>query len=207
MIETVRKLHRGDLLRLADGTSQVLFSVADIRERVAELGAEISRDYQDRIPVLVAILRGGFIFQCDLARTISVPQEFDFLSISRFNTQERGRTAVKVLHDLRSDVRGRDVIVIEGIRTDSTKIEYVQTFLQLREPASLRFAALVCHAAARNHPVPVQYKAFEIGDEFVIGCGLDYQERYRNLPVIATFTPAGRGSEAASSRRAGADAG
>jgi len=192
MIETVRKLHAGDTLRLADGTGRVLFSVDDIRARVEELGREISRDYQGKVPVLVAILRGGFIFQCDLARAISLPQEFDFLSVSRFHPQQKERTAVKILNDLRSDVRGRDVIVIEGIRTDSTKTEYIRTFLQLREPASLRFAALVAHEAARNHAVPVQYKGFEIGSEFVIGCGLDFQERYRNLPVIATFTPAGR---------------
>jgi len=98
-------------------------------------------------------------------------------------------------------VRGRDVVVIEGIRTDSTKIEYVQTFLQLREPKSMRFAALVVQECARNHPVPLQYKGFEIGNEFVIGCGLDYQERYRNFPVIATFVPAGKGTEAASAGR------
>ncbi|MFH1144311.1 MAG: phosphoribosyltransferase family protein [Candidatus Eisenbacteria bacterium] len=202
MIEAVRNLKRGDLLRLADGTGQVLFGVEDIRARVAELGRQISQDYRDKAPVLVAILRGGFIFQCDLAHSISVPQEFDFLSVSRFNPHERGRTAVKILNDLRSDVRGRDVIVVEGIRTDSTKIEYVQTFLHLREPRSLRFAALVCHEAARNHAVPLQYKGFEIGSEFVIGCGLDFQERYRNLPVVATFTPAGRGVETPSRGRA-----
>jgi len=204
MIEAVRNLKTGDLLRLPDGAGEVLFGAEEIAARVAELGSQITADYQGKVPVLVAILRGGFIFQCDLARKISVPQEFDFLAVSRFNPQERGRTAVKVLHDLRSDIRGRDVLVVEGIRTDSTKIEYVQTFLQLREPSSLRFAALVCHERARNHSVPLQYKGFDIGNEFVVGCGLDYQERYRNLPIIATFNPTGGGA-AAAPRSAGAD--
>ena len=110
MIEAVRNLKTGDLLRLPDGAGEVLFGAEEIAARVAELGSQITADYQGKIPVLVAILRGGFIFQCDLARQISVPQELDFLAVSRFNPQERGRTAVKVLHDLRSDIRGRDVL-------------------------------------------------------------------------------------------------
>ncbi|MCK4411981.1 MAG: hypoxanthine phosphoribosyltransferase [Candidatus Eisenbacteria sp.] len=206
MIEAVRNLKQGDQLRLSDGDGKVLFGAEEIAVRVAELGREITAAYQGTVPVLVAILRGGFIFQCDLAHSIEVAQEFDFLAVSRFNPQERGRTAVKVLHDLRSDIRGRDVLVVEGIRTDSTKIEYVQTFLQLREPATLRFAALVCHECARNHSVPLQYKGFDIGNEFVVGCGLDYRERYRNLPIIATFSPTGGGAAAVSKKTANADA-
>jgi hypoxanthine phosphoribosyltransferase len=192
MIESILKLERGDEIRLTDGAGRILFTADEVRARIAEVGREIARDLAGQVPVLVAMLRGGFVFQCDLARAIDLPQEFDYLSVSRFNPLERGRTAVKVLHDLRSDVRGRHVVVIEGIRTNSTKMEYVRTFLQLREPASLRFAALVRHNEARNHAVPLQYTGFEIGDEFVIGYGLDYRERYRNLPVIATFAPSGR---------------
>jgi len=199
MIAAVRKLARGDEVRLTDGSGRVLLGAAEIEARIAELGREIARDYAGRVPVLVAILRGGFVFQCDLARATDLPQEFDYLSISRFQPGQRERTAVKVLHDLRCDVRGRDLIVVEGIRTDSTKMEYVRTFLQLREPASLAFAALVCQENARNHPVPVQYKGFDIGNDFVIGYGLDYEERYRNLPIIATFVPSGT---ARNSRRA-----
>ena len=206
MIEAVRKLKRGDHLRLPNGAGEVLFGADEIAARIAELGRAVSADYQGKIPVLVAILRGGFIFQCDLAHAIDVPQEFDFLAVSRFNPRERGRTAVKVLHDLRSDIRGRDVLVVEGIRTQSTKIEYVQTFLQLREPATLRFAALVCQESARNHSVPLQYKGFDIGDEFVVGYGLDYQELYRNLPIIATFSPTGGGAVAAAPGGGEADA-
>lgn len=192
MIESILKCRRGDEIRLADGSGRVLFTHEEVRARVAELGGDLARDFAGRVPVLVAMLRGGFVFQCDLARAAAIDQEFDFLSVSRFDPRQRGRTAVKVLHDLRSDVRGRHVLVVEGIRTRSTKMEYVRTFLGLREPASLSFAALVCQADARNHPVPLQYKGFDIGNEFVIGCGLDYHERYRNLPVIATFEPTGK---------------
>lgn len=189
MFKEIAKLKAGDEIRLADGTGKVLFSAEQISVRVEELGRELAQDYADKYPVLVAILRGGFVFQCDLARAAQIPQEVDFLSVSRFSPEEKGKTAVKVLHDLRSDVRGRHVVVVEGIRTGSTKMDYVQTFLRLHEPASICFAALVRQTNDRNHAVPLQYKGFNIGDEFVIGCGLDYQERYRNLPVIAAFTP------------------
>lgn len=189
MIRTCKELQSGDGIKLRDGNGQVLLTHDQIQARIAELGHEISRDYAGKSPILVAILRGGFVFQCDLARLTGLPVEVDFLSVSRFDPQAKGRTAVKVLHDLRSEIRGRDVIVIEGIRTGSTKMEYVQTFLKLREPASISFGALVCHANGRNHSVPLQYKGFDIGEEFVIGCGLDYEERYRNIPLIAAFTP------------------
>ncbi|MBM3316781.1 MAG: hypoxanthine phosphoribosyltransferase [Candidatus Eisenbacteria bacterium] len=189
MIDAIRQCRRGDEVRLADGTCRILFTAEEIGARIAELGRELARDYQGRVPVLIGMLRGGFVFQCDLARAAGIPLELDYLSVSRFDPRERGRTAVKVLHDLRSDVRGRHVIVLEGIRTNSTKMEYVRTFLELREPASLAFGALIRHGDARNHSVGLQYKGFDAGNEFVIGCGLDYLERYRNLPVIATFAP------------------
>ncbi len=190
MIATCKKLQRGDDIKLRDGAAQVLLTHPEIQERIAELGRQIAEDYADRTPILVAILRGGFLFQCDLARVAGIPLEVDFLSVSRFDPAAKGKTAVKVLHDLRSEIRGRHLIVVEGIRTGSTKMEYVQTFLQLREPASVSFAALACHENGRNHPVPLQYKGFDVGDTFVIGCGLDYCERYRNIPLIAAFTPA-----------------
>jgi hypoxanthine phosphoribosyltransferase len=196
MIDSVRNLRRGEGIRLTKGVGTVLLTAGEICERIRGLGREVARDYQAEVPVLVGLLRGGFIFQCDLGRAAQIPQEFDFLQVSRFNPTEKGRTAVKVLHDLRSDVRGRHVLVIEGIRTRSAKLEYVQRFLQLREPASLRFAALVRQTGARELPVPLQYLGFEIGDDFVIGCGLDYEERYRNLPVIATFVPTATGETA-----------
>lgn len=193
MYDSTLELKRGDEIRLPDGVGRVLLTAEEIHRRVRELGRLLARDYADKIPVLVAILRGGFVFQCDLARAAEIPQEVDFISVSRFNQGEKGPTAVKVLHDLRSDVRGRHVVVVEGIRTGSTKTEYVQTFLKLHEPASIRFAALVRHTNGKNHKVPLQYKGFDIGEEFVIGCGLDYQERYRNLPIIAAFTPSTKG--------------
>ena len=189
MIEAVRKLAVGEEIQLPDGTARILFTADQIRERIEELGRQIAEDYAGKVPVLIAILRGGFVFQCDLSRAIGLEQELDFLSVSRFDPREKGPTAVKILHDLRSDIRGRHVIVIEGIRTGSTKMEYVRTFLQLHEPASIRFAALACHENGTNGSVPLEYKGFDIGREFVIGCGLDYQERYRNLPVIAAFKP------------------
>ena len=189
MFETMIKKKRGEEIQLPLGRGTVLFTAEEVRERIRDLGHQLAKDYREKTPILVAILRGGFIFQCDLARSSEIPLEVDFLSVSRFNPEEKGATAVKVLHDLRSDVKGREVIVIEGIRTRSTKIEYVNRFLKMHEPASIRYAALVCQSAGGNHKIPLKYKGFDIEDEFVIGCGLDYEERYRNLPIIAAFTP------------------
>jgi hypoxanthine phosphoribosyltransferase len=190
MFKSMVEMKRGEEIRLPSGSGSVLFTAAEIRDRTRELGREMAKDFTDKVPILVAILRGGFIFQCDLARASEIPLEVDFLSVSRFNPEEKGATAVKVLHDLRSDVRNRNVIVIEGIRTASTKMEYVNRFLEMHEPKSIDYAALVCQAGGRNHSIPLKYKGFDIEDEFVIGCGLDYEERYRNLPIIAAFSPA-----------------
>jgi len=189
MFDSLKDIQPGETIRLHNGTGKILFSREQIRARIRELGKQLSKQYADNPPILVAILRGGFIFQCDLARASEIPLEVDFLSVSRYDPQEKGVTAVKVLQDLRSDVRNRNVIVIEGIRTGSTKIEYIDSFLKMHNPASIEYAALVCQAEGRNKKIPLQYKGFDIGGEFVIGYGLDYLERYRNLPIIAEFTP------------------
>jgi len=189
MLDAIRNLDRGAQIRLSHGVARVLHTTAEVEARIAELGRRLAADYAGRIPILVAILRGGFMFQCDLARAADIPQEVDFLSLSRFDPHDKSRTSVKVLHDLRSDIRNRDVIVVEGIRTGSTKTEYLRTYLSLREPASIGFAALVHQGDGRNQGTPLQYVGFDIGDEFVIGYGLDYEERYRNLPLIAAFRP------------------
>ncbi len=191
MLDAIRKLDRGAEIRLPDGVARVLHTTAEVEARIAELGRQLAADYAGRVPILVAILRGGFVFQCDLARAADIPQEVDFLSLSRFGPDDKSRASVKVLHDLRSDIRRRHVVVVEGIRTASTKTEYLKTFLSLREPASICFAALVHQGDGRNQGAPLQYGGFDVGEEFVIGYGLDYGERYRNLPVIAAFRPHG----------------
>ncbi len=189
MFESLKNAEPGEIIQLSNGTGKILFSREQIRERIRELGKELSATYAENPPILVAVLRGGFIFQCDLARASEIPLEVDFISVSRYNPEEKGATSVKVLHDLRSDVHNRNVVVIEGIRTGSSKIEYIDSFLKVHNPASVEYAALVCQEGGRNKNRPLQYKGFDINDEFVIGFGLDYKECYRNLPIIAEFTP------------------
>ena len=186
--ENMETLVAGDTLELRDGTVRVLFSAQEIRERVAVLGRAVARDLGEKRPVLIGILRGGFVFLSDLSRTLGKDHELDFLQVSLYDPRDKDPTAVKILHDLRSNVRDRDIVVVEGIRTSGTKMEYVRDFLALHRPASLSFAALVCQAVAREHKIPLHYKGFDIDNEFVVGCGLDYGEKYRNLPFTGALT-------------------
>jgi len=180
--------HRtGSTHELEEGAALVLQDEASIRARIDDLARRISDDFKNRDPVLVCLLRGGFIFLTDLSRALSISHELDFLQLSRYDPREKDRTGVKILVDLRSNVKGRDVLVVEGIRTRGTKINYVDRFLELHQPASRTYAALVAHGTGPDHPIPLHYCGFYIDNEFVVGMGLDYRERYRNLPFIAAI--------------------
>jgi hypoxanthine phosphoribosyltransferase len=182
---------------LGPGPAEVLVDARSVAARIRELGAEISRDFEGRNPVLVCILRGGFIFLTDLSRALTIPHEIDFLQVSRYDPKEKDPTGVKLLADLRSNVKGRHVIVVEGIRTRSTKMSYVDRFLALHEPASRTYAALLAHADARENPIPLHYCGFRIDNQFVVGMGLDERERFRNLPYIAAIQWEPRGGATA----------
>jgi hypoxanthine phosphoribosyltransferase len=172
---------------LGHGDATVLFDAQATQRRIREMAVQISEEFQGRDLVLVCLLRGGFVFLTDLARNLSIPHELDFLQVSRYDPQEKDPTGVKLLVDLRSNVKGRDVLVVEGIRTRGTKISYVDRFLELHQPASRSYAALVAQKTEPEHPIPLHYWGFSLDNEFVVGMGLDYQERYRNLPFIAAI--------------------
>jgi hypoxanthine phosphoribosyltransferase len=164
--------------------ASVLFGREDIRRRIEELGRTITGDYEGRAPILVSVLKGGSVFLADLIRVISLPLAFDYMSISRYGDAAESMGRVRIVKDLEQDVGGRDVIIVEDIVDTGLTLSYLISVLQSREPASIEVCALLDKAARRIAPLTIRYRGFECPDVFVVGYGLDFQERYRNLPDI-----------------------
>ncbi len=162
---------------------EVLLSTERIRERVAELGARIAADYAGRPLTLVGVLKGSFVFMADLMRAIDLPLSVDFISISSYvGTRTSG--VVRITSDLSRPVEGQDVLVVEDIVDTGLTMRYLLDNLATRRPASVRLAALHVKPTRARAKIPVDYVGFEIADEFVVGYGLDWDGRYRNLPYI-----------------------
>jgi hypoxanthine phosphoribosyltransferase len=164
---------------------KILIEEADIQRRVAELGVEISRDYADRTPVLVSVLKGGIIFLADLVRELKMLHEIDFMSVSSYNGGTESSGVVRILQDLSINIEGEDVIIVEDIVDSGLTLDYIRQILLARHPKTLRICTLLDKKPKREIEVPIDYIGFEIPDEFVIGYGLDYDQKYRNLPYIA----------------------
>jgi hypoxanthine phosphoribosyltransferase len=163
----------------------VLFTRAEILARVMDLGKSITHDYAGRSPVLVSVLKGGVVFLSDLFRAIDLPVRIDFMSISSYGAgSEATGGVVRILKDLDHDIGGEDVIVVEDIIDTGLTLSYLLATLRAREPASLEVCTLLDKVARRIPPLPIRYRGFECPDRFVVGYGLDHEERYRNLPVI-----------------------
>ncbi len=168
---------------------RILLSEETIRARVAELGAEISRDYAGKELLAVSILKGAAIFLADLVRCITVPAFFDFVAISSYGSSAKSSGAVRILKDLDCNIGGRHVLIVEDIVDSGLTLNYLADSLNFRDPASLRICTLLDKPSRREVPVNIHYNGFVIPDEFVVGYGLDYNERYRNLPYIMTLRP------------------
>ncbi len=167
----------------APDIDRVLIPTAKLQRRVAELGAQISRDYAGKEPVLVGVLRGVMCFIADLMREITVPTAVDFMAISSY--EGNGASAVRIHKDLDENIKGRDIILVEDIVDTGMTLNHVIDYLSTKRPASIKVCALLDKRARRIADVPVEYVGFEIPDEFVVGYGLDYQQRFRNLPFVA----------------------
>ncbi len=164
---------------------KILITEDDIKRRVAELGEEISRDYADTTPVLVSVLKGGIIFLADLVRELKILHEIDFMSVSSYNGGTESSGVVRILQDLSINIEGEDVIIVEDIVDSGLTLDYIRSILLARHPKTLRICTLLDKKPKREIEVPIDYIGFEIPDEFVIGYGLDYEQKYRNLPYIA----------------------
>ena len=169
-------------------TTQTLIAEQDIQARIRSLAAEIERDYPDGEGIhLVAILKGGFMFMADLVRAMSERVTMDFMAVSSYGKGTTSSGQVRVLKDLDSNVEGRNIILVEDIVDTGLTLHYLQALLRARKPKSLRTACLLSKPSRRKVDVEVDYVGFTIDDHFVVGYGLDYGEKYRNLPHIAVL--------------------
>ena len=172
---------------MPDDVIEVLFSESQIKARVAALAQEIAKDYKDRRLVLVSILRGSVFFATDLARLIDLSLSMDFLSISSYGEDSEG--VVRITKDLEENIAGKDVLVIEDIVDTGFTLKYLLRTLGGRNPKSLEVCTLLDRRARRIIEIDLKYIGFEIPDKFVVGYGLDYRQRYRNLPYIGVVKP------------------
>lgn len=178
-------------MEIEDDISQVLITEDQISSRVAEMGALISRDYAGKELVLVCILKGANMFMADLVRQISIPISYDFVAVSSYGADTKSSGVVRILKDLDDSVESKHVLVIEDIVDTglTLRLSYILENLRSRRSASVKVCTLLDKPARRRVDVPVDYRGFEVQDQFVVGYGMDYQGAYRNLPYIGLLKP------------------
>ncbi|MBU5435344.1 hypoxanthine phosphoribosyltransferase [Pseudoflavonifractor sp. MSJ-37] len=180
---------------LEQDIERVLFSEEQLKQRVAEIAQQIDRDYEGKEPLLVSVLRGSFVFMADLVRQITLPCTVDFMAVSSYGSGTTSSGQVKIVKDLSEQIEGKDVIVVEDILDSGNTLSYLLKLLEARHPASIRLCTLLDKPERRTKPVHVDYSGFSIPDAFVVGYGLDYDEKYRNLPYIGILKPRVYGGE------------
>jgi hypoxanthine phosphoribosyltransferase len=175
---------------------EILLSGEEVQARVAELGAQLAADYDGREPVLVSVLKGSIIFLADLVRAMPIPLSIDLMEVSSYGASTESSGQVRILKDLSTSIEGREVIVVEDIIDTGLTLNYLLRYLHDKGPASIRICCLLDKPARRLAPIEIDYRGFTIADRFVIGYGLDYGERYRNLPYIGVLRPSVYGAAA-----------
>ncbi|MGB4668314.1 MAG: hypoxanthine phosphoribosyltransferase, partial [bacterium] len=163
---------------------EILIDQEQLQQRIQELGAEISRDYQGKELHLICVLKGAVLFLADLARNLTVPVSFDFMAVSSYGASTESSGVVRILKDLEESIEGKDVLIVEDIIDSGLTLHYLYQNLHSRKPASLEICTLLDKPDRRRVDVPVKYCGFSIPDRFVVGYGLDFAEKYRNLPYI-----------------------
>ena len=163
---------------------KILFTEEELQKRVAELGAQITADYAGKTPVLASVLRGSYIFMADLTRQIKLPLTVDFMAVSSYGSGTASSGQVEIRKDLSDSIEGRDLLIVEDILDSGNTLYYLRHILNARHPASIKLCTLLDKPERRTKPIEADYKGFTIPDAFVVGYGLDYDERYRNLPYI-----------------------
>ena len=182
---------------------RVLLTEDQVHTRVAELGARLTADYADRDPVLVSVLKGSIVFLADLIRTVELPLSLDLMEVSSYGAGTESSGLVRILKDLSGSIERRHVVVVEDIIDTGLTLNYLLGYLRGKNPASLAVCALLDKPARRLVEIPIDYRGFLIPDQFVVGYGLDYDERYRNLPYIGVLRPEVYGGSAAPPEGAG----
>lgn len=175
---------------MRDDIQTVLVTEEQLRAKVAELGAQVSRDYAGRDLLLVSILKGAVVFMADLMRAVTIPCSIDFMVVSSYggtNTESTG--LVKIVKDLDADLSGRDVLIVEDVLDTGVTLSNLVPMLKMRHPNSVRICAILDKPARRKTDIRADYIGFEVPDAFVVGYGLDYDEKYRNLPFVGVLKP------------------
>ena len=170
-----------------DKIQEILITEGSIQNRVRELGEELSTDYEGKDPIVISILKGGVFFLADLTRAMHIPLMVDFMVVSSYGDSRETSGVVRLVKDLKEDIRHRHVILVEDIVDTGLTLDYLLKNLQARGPQSLEVCALLSKPARRRIEVPIKYIGFEIPDKFVVGYGLDYKQLYRNLPFVCVF--------------------
>ena len=174
---------------LLDDIDEILVSEAALQSRIRELGRAISSDYEGKEPLLVGILIGAFVFLSDLLRSISIPCQVDFMATSSYGDATESSGIVRILKDLDQSIEGRHVLIVDDIIDTGLTMDYLLETLRARYPASLRVCALLDKLPRRKRAVRIDYRGFEIPDKFVVGYGLDYSGRYRNVSFVCVLKP------------------
>ncbi len=168
---------------------QILYTEEDLRRRISELGAQIAADYAGRMPMLVSVLRGSYIFMADLTRAIDLDLTVDFMAVSSYGSGTVSSGQVEIKKDLSDSIEGRDLIIVEDILDSGNTLYYLMDVLRARKPASIRICTLMDKPERRAKPITADYVGFTIPDAFIVGYGLDYAEKYRNLPYVGVLKP------------------
>jgi hypoxanthine phosphoribosyltransferase len=174
---------------LEAGVNEILIEEESLQRRIAELGEEISADYAGRDLLLIGVLKGAVFFMADLMRRLTVPCEIDFMAISSYGASTDSSGVVRILKDLDINIEGRHVLIVEDIIDSGLTLSYLMRTLEAREPGTLEVCALMTKPERRQIDVDVRYVGFDIPNRFVIGYGLDFAERYRNLPYVGVLHP------------------
>jgi hypoxanthine phosphoribosyltransferase len=178
--------------------AEVLITAEQIQEKISHLAKQITDDYRDKDVLLVGVLKGAFVFMADLAREVHLPLEFDFMAVSSYGASTKSSGVVRILKDLDYEITGRHVLLVEDIIDSGLTISYLLRYLEARGPASLEICSLFWKKGQQAVPLDVKYPGFELDPVFVVGYGLDYQERYRNLPYIGVLKPSAFSSDTSS---------
>jgi hypoxanthine phosphoribosyltransferase len=166
---------------------RTLISQAEIEEKLGEIGRAVSEDYRGTDLLVVGVLKGAFMVMADLARHIDIPVEFDFIAVSSYGASTQSSGVVRILKDLDQEIAGRHVLIVEDIIDSGLTLNYLMKSLSVRKPASLEVASLLVKSGVQRTAVSVKYPGFTIGPEFVVGYGLDYAGKYRNLPYVGVL--------------------
>lgn len=176
-------------MSMHDDIKNVLVTEEELKAKVADLGAQISRDYAGKNLLLVSILKGAVVFMADLMRAVTIPCSIDFMVVSSYGSGTKTSGVVKIVKDLDQDLSGKDLLIVEDILDSGMTLSYLKGLLQGRNPASIRIATLLDKPSRRKVDLKADYVGFEVPDEFVVGYGLDYDEQYRNLPFVGVLKP------------------